>query len=176
MEFHETRLKGAFLILPERIQDERGYFARAWCSAEFAARGLTSCVSQINVGFSPNRGTLRGMHYQEHPHAEAKLVRCTRGAVWDVLVDLRPGSPTRGEWFGAELTADNAHMLFAPQGFAHGYQTLHDDTEVMYLTSAPYVPSAARGVRYNDPLFGISWPLPPQPVSQADESWPDYRH
>jgi dTDP-4-dehydrorhamnose 3,5-epimerase len=174
MEFRETKLKGAFLILLKRIEDERGYFARAWCSAEFAGRGLTSSISQINVGFSPSKGTLRGLHYQEAPHAESKLVRCTRGAIWDVIVDLRPGSPTRGQWVGAELTADNANMIFAPEGFAHGYQTLCDDTEVGYLTSQPYAPQAARGVRYNDPSLGIAWPLPPRLISRSDESWPDF--
>ena len=174
MEFKDTGLDGAFLIALRKIEDPRGYFARAWCSGEFAKRGLTSTVSQINVGFNPHKGTLRGLHYQQAPHAEAKVVRCTRGAVWDVIVDLRPGSPTRGRWFGAELTADSANMMYAPEGFAHGYQTLCDDSELSYLTSMPYAPDAARGVRYNDPVLNISWPLPPRLVSKADEGWPDY--
>jgi dTDP-4-dehydrorhamnose 3,5-epimerase len=174
MEFREIKLRGAFLIVLKRIEDERGYFARTWCATEFAKHGLTASVSQINSGFNPHKGTLRGLHFQDPPHAEAKLVRCTRGAVWDVIVDLRPESATRGQWFGSELTADNANMMFAPEGFAHGYQTLCDNTEVTYLTSATYAPAAARGVRYNDPSFGISWPLPPRLISRADEGWPDY--
>ena len=126
---------------------------------ELAKHGLTPNMAQLNVGFSHKQGTIRGLHYQVPPHAEAKFVRCTRGAIFDVIVDLRRDSPTRGQWFGAELTADNALMLYAPEGFAHGYQTLADDTEAYYLTSACYAPAAARGVRYNEPAFGIAWPL-----------------
>jgi dTDP-4-dehydrorhamnose 3,5-epimerase len=175
MKFEETRLRGAYLVRLERIVDDRGYFARSWCAAEFADRGLTASVSQMNVACNPKKGTLRGLHYQQPPHAEAKLVRCTKGAIWDVIVDIRLGSPTRGQWFGAELTADNADMLFSPEGFAHGYQTLLDDTEVSYLTSVPYAPSAASGVRYDDPSFRIDWPLPPRCVSKADQNWPTYQ-
>jgi dTDP-4-dehydrorhamnose 3,5-epimerase len=175
MDFIETRLKGAFLIRPQKIEDQRGYFARAWCCDEFASHGLVSAMSQLNIGFNHRKGALRGLHYQEKPHAEAKLVRCTRGAVFDVLVDLRPESATSGQWVAAELTADNADMLYAPEGFAHGYQALADGAEIYYLTSAPYAASAVRGVRYNDPALGIQWPLPVEVISEADQKWPDLR-
>src|ERR1700730_1642524 len=174
MEYIEARLKGAFLIHPRKIEDQRGYFARAWCCDEFASHGLVSAMSQLNIGFSHKKGALRGLHYQEAPHAEAKLVRCTRGAVFDVIVDLRPQSPTKGQWVAAELTADSADMIYAPEGFAHGYQTLTGDAEIYYLTSAPYAASAARGVRYNDLAFGIDWPLPVELTSEADQKWPDF--
>jgi dTDP-4-dehydrorhamnose 3,5-epimerase len=157
-----------------KIEDHRGFFARGWCQQEFSDQGLTSTMVQLNVGFSHKKGTIRGLHYQLPPHAEAKFVRCTRGAIFDVIVDLRPDSPTRGQWFGAELTAANTLMLYAPEGFAHGYQTLADDSEMYYLTSAFYAASSARGVRYNEPVFGISWPLAVSVVSDADASWPDY--
>lgn len=130
---------------------------------------------QLNVGFSHKKGTVRGMHYQDKPHQEAKLVRCTRGAIYDVIIDLCPDSPTRGQWYGAELTADNTTMLYAPEGFAHGYQTLADNTEMYYMTSATYASAAARGVRYNDPAFGIQWPLPVTVISDQDQKWPDHR-
>jgi dTDP-4-dehydrorhamnose 3,5-epimerase len=174
MEFAETTFAGAFLISMRKIEDHRGFFARGWCREEFSSHGLAPNMVQLNVGFSHKKGTVRGLHYQLPPHAEAKFVRCTRGAVFDVIVDVRPDSPTRGRWFGAELTAENALMLYAPEGFAHGYQTLADDTEAYYLTSAFYAASAARGVRYNDPAFGISWPIPVSVVSDADAAWPDY--
>jgi dTDP-4-dehydrorhamnose 3,5-epimerase len=175
MHFTETKLKGAFLISLRKIEDQRGYFARAWCTEELARQGLVSSMVQLNTAFSHTSGTIRGLHYQEAPHAEAKLVRCTRGAVFDAIVDLRPGSPTRGQWVGAELSADNSFMLYAPEGFAHGYQTLQDATELCYLTSATYAPSAARGVRYDDPSFGIEWPLPASIISDADQKWPDLK-
>jgi len=174
MEFTETKLNGAFLIGLDRIEDDRGFFARGWCRDEFAAHGLTPDMVQLNVGFSHKKGTLRGLHFQDPPHQEAKLVRCTHGAIFDVVVDLRTGSPTRRQWFGAELTAENALMLYAPEGCAHGYLTLADDTETYYLTSVHYVASAARGVRYNEPAFAISWPIPIEVISDADENWPDY--
>ena len=174
MEFTETKLKGAFLIGLQKIEDHRGFFARGWCRDEFATHGLNPDMVQLNVGFSHKKGTLRGLHYQDPPHQEAKLVRCTRGAIFDVIVDLRSGSPTRGQWFGAELTAENALMMYAPEGFAHGYQTLTDDTETYYFTSGYYAAPAAKGVRYNEPAFGISWPLPVAVISDADERWPDY--
>jgi dTDP-4-dehydrorhamnose 3,5-epimerase len=174
MEFIETKLSGAFLVSLQKIEDRRGFFARGWCRDEFSEHGLTSDMTQLNVGFSHRRGTLRGLHYQVPPHQEAKLIRCTRGAIFDVIVDLRPDSPTRGRWFGAELTDENALMVYVPEGFAHGYQTLTDNTETYYLTSARYAASAARGVRYNEPAFGISWPLPVSVVSDADAGWPDY--
>jgi dTDP-4-dehydrorhamnose 3,5-epimerase len=174
MEFTSTPLAGAFVVSLKRIEDDRGFFARGWCRDEFAAHGLVRDMTQLNVGFSHRKGTVRGLHFQLPPHAEAKFVRCTRGAVFDVIVDLRPESPTRGGWFGAELTADNGLMLYAPEGFAHGYQTLADDTETYYLTSSAYAAGSARGVRYDDPAFGIVWPVPVTVVSDADGRWPDY--
>jgi dTDP-4-dehydrorhamnose 3,5-epimerase len=173
MEFTKTRLRGAFLIGFNRIEDHRGFFARGWCCEEFAKHGLPDMV-QLNVAFSHKQGTLRGLHYQEPPHQESKLARCTRGAIFDVIVDLRPGSPTRREWIGLELTAQNGLMLYAPEGCAHGYQTLTDDAEMYYMTSTRYSPAAARGVRHDDPAFGIAWPLPVSAISEADEQWPDY--
>lgn len=175
MLFTATKLPGAFLISLRTIDDDRGFFARGWCGEELALHGLAPNMAQMNVGFSHKRGTLRGMHYQLPPHAEGKLVRCTRGAIFDVIVDLRRDSPTLGQWVGAELTADNRLMLYAPEGCAHGYLTLADDTEAYYLTSSPYAPSAARGVRYSDPAFGIAWPEPVAVISEADDRWPDYR-
>jgi len=174
MEFVETKLAGAFLVSLRKIVDDRGFFARGWCQDEFSHHGLIANMVQLNVGFSHKKGTVRGLHYQVPPHQEAKFVRCTRGAIFDVIVDLRAHSPTRGQWFGAELTADNALMVYAPEGFAHGYQTMADDTETYYLTSARYAAAAARGLRYNEPAFGISWPLPVSVVSDADAGWPPY--
>ena len=174
MEFTETALKGVFLIDLKRIEDHRGFFARGWCRDEFAGHGLNPNMVQLNLGFNYRKGTLRGLHYQDPPQQEAKLVRCTRGAIFDVFVDLRPTSPTRGQWFGAELSSDNTRMLYAPEGFAHGYQTLTDDTEMYYMTSGSYLAAAVRGVRYNEPAFGISWPLPVAAISEADEKWPAY--
>jgi len=174
MEFIETKLKGAFLVSIRKIEDRRGFFARGWCEEELASHGLTAHMVQLNVAFSSTKGTLRGLHYQAPPYQEAKLVRCTRGAIFDVMVDLRPESPTHRQWFGAELSADNALMLYVPEGFAHGYQTLVDNTEMYYLTSARYAADAASGVRYNDPAFDISWPLAVSVISDADAGWPDY--
>lgn len=176
MIFTPTRLPGAYLIDLEKHVDERGFFARAWCQREFAAHGLTARVVQCNLSYNPRKGTLRGMHYQVAPHAEAKLVRCIRGAIYDVIIDLRPDSPTYMQWLGVELTADNRRLLFVPEGFAHGFQTLADDTEVFYQVSAFYHPEAERGVRWNDPLFGIVWPEVEQRlISPKDQSWPDYQ-
>jgi dTDP-4-dehydrorhamnose 3,5-epimerase len=174
MEFTETKLKGAFLVSVRRIEDHRGFFARGWCRDELSNHGLASNMVQLNIGFSHKKGTVRGLHYQLPPHQEAKLARCTRGAIFDVIVDLRRDSATRGQWFGAELTAENALMVYAPEGFAHGYQTMVDNTEMYYLTSAVYAVQAARGVRYNEPSFGISWPLPVDVISDVDRAWPDY--
>ena len=175
MIFRETSLKDAFIIEPERIEDERGFFARAWCKKEFEAHGLNPCVVQINLSFSKKRSTLRGMHYQGVPHQEAKLFRCIRGAIYDVIIDLRPASPTYLKWIGVELTADNRKMLYVPEGFAHGYQTLVDNTEVLYPVSQFHSPESERGVRWNDPTFGIEWPDRDNVViSQKDESWPGY--
>jgi dTDP-4-dehydrorhamnose 3,5-epimerase len=175
MDFIETRLADACLIALKRIEDYRGFFARGFCRDELAAYGLNPNMTQLNIGHSHKRGTLRGLHFQIAPHEEAKLVRCSRGAVFDVIVDLRPTSETYGQWFGAELTAHNGLMLYAPEGFAHGYETLSDDTEAYYLTSAPYAPSAARGIRYDDPAFAIDWPIPVAVISEADRTWPDYQ-
>jgi len=175
MEFTETRLKGAYLVRLKRIEDHRGFFARGFCRDQFLAHGLNANMLQLNIGFSHTKGTLRGLHFQEAPHAEAKFVRCTRGAIHDVIVDVRANSPTRGQWIGVELTADNGTMLYAPEGFAHGYQTFVDNSEMYYLTSAPYSSTASKGVRFDDPAFGIEWPLPVSVISDPDRTWPDYR-
>jgi dTDP-4-dehydrorhamnose 3,5-epimerase len=174
MEFTEAKLSGAYLIRLRKIEDQRGFFARGWCRDEFAKHGLNSNMLQLNIGFTHKRGTVRGLHYQEAPHAEAKFVRCTRGALFDVIVDLRLDSPTRGQWAGFELTAESGNMVYVPEGFAHGYQTLADDTEMYYLTSAFYAAPSARGVRYNDPTLGITWPLPVSVISDPDQKWPDF--
>jgi len=176
MIFTPTELNGAYLVGLKRIEDVRGFFARAWCRKEFTDHGLNPDLEQINVAFSHRRGTLRGMHFQESPHAEAKLVRCTRGALYDVIIDLRPASPTFRRWLGVELTADNRQMLYVPEGSAHGYQTLADETEMYYQTTEFYVPQAARGVRYNDPAFAVKWPLPVAVISEADQKWPDFHY
>ncbi|HEY9568969.1 MAG TPA: dTDP-4-dehydrorhamnose 3,5-epimerase [Thalassobaculum sp.] len=172
MQFRETRLPGAYVVEMQPFTDERGQFARAWCSEEFARRGLMAEFVQSNVSINPKTGTLRGLHWQEPPYAEVKLVRCVRGAVWDVIVDLRPRSPTYGEWIGVELSTDRFKMLYVPEGFAHGFQVLDDETEVNYLVSAPYAAHAARGIRYDDPAIGVRWPLPVTSISEADRSWP----
>ena len=172
--FTDTELPGAYVIELDRREDARGFFARLWCEREFAAHGLNSRVAQINVGRSTKRGTIRGLHYQLAPSQEAKTVRCTQGAMYDAIVDLRPDSPTYRRWFGLELTADNHRMLYVPEGCAQGYQTLVDDTEMCYQTSQFYAPESARGVRYDDPAFGIRWPLAVTSISDADRSWPDY--
>ena len=168
MIFTETVLSGAFVVELDPMQDERGFFARSWCQQEFAARGLNPNLVQCNISFNKKRGTLRGMHYQEKPHEEAKLVRCTRGAIYDVIIDLRPDSPTHRRWFGAELTADNYRMLYVPEGFAHGFQTLEDDSEVFYQMSVAHHPDAARGVRFDNPEFAIAWPIVDIIISPRD--------
>ena len=173
MRFLETRVAGAYLIEPEPIADERGFFARTWCAEEFAAHGLNPGLSQANISFNHRKGTLRGLHYQQAPDEEAKLVRCTRGGIWDVAVDLRPGSPTYRAWFGAELTAGNRAMLYVPEGCAHGFLTLTDAAEVAYQMSAPYAAGSARGVRYDDPAFGIEWPGEVVVINQRDRGYPD---
>lgn len=175
MIFKETKLKGAFIIEPQKLTDERGFFARGWCQKEFELHGLVPRVVQANISFNYKKGTLRGLHYQVAPYQETKLVRCTRGAIYDVVVDLRPESPTYRKWVGAELTATNHHMLFVPQGFAHGYQTLEDESEVFYQVSEFYTPGAERGARYNDPAFEIQWPLEVSVISGKDASWADFR-
>jgi dTDP-4-dehydrorhamnose 3,5-epimerase len=175
MQFFKTKVQGACLIDLERREDERGFFARSWCTKEFASNGLNPGVVQINVGYTIKKAGLRGMHYQLPPNWEAKTVRCVRGAVFDVVVDLRPDSPTHKQWDGFELTCDNHRMLYIPEGCAHGYQTLMDASELEYLTTAFYAPESARGVRFDDPAFAINWPLPIGVISQADRSWPDYK-
>jgi len=169
--FAETKLEGAFVIEPERLGDERGFFARTWCRREFEAHGLNPRLVQCNVSFNRKKGTLRGMHYQAAPHEEAKLVRCTMGAIYDVIIDLRPDSPTFRQWTAVELTEDNRCMLYVPEGFAHGFQTLENDTEVLYQMSEFYHPESARGVRWDDPAFGIEWPIEQLTISSRDRSY-----
>jgi len=172
MIFQETPLAGAFVIDPERITDGRGYFARTWCVAEFAAHGLSTALVQCNTSFNTQRGTLRGMHFQIDPHPEIKLVRCTRGGIFDVIVDLRPDSPTCHRWVGVELSPENGRLLYIPAGFAHGFQTLHDATEVAYQMSEFFHPESARGVRWNDPKLAITWPLAAVNLSEKDRQYP----
>ena len=174
MRFEEFGIAGAFLLTPERRSDDRGYFARIYCEQELAGRGLIGGLVQVNTGFSPRVGTLRGMHYQMAPHSEVKIMRCVRGVAYDVIVDLRPASPTFKAWCGVELRADSGQMLYAPEGTAHGYLTLADDTELIYFTNKPYAPESARGLHYADPAFSIDWPGGIHLVSQADQSWPAF--
>jgi dTDP-4-dehydrorhamnose 3,5-epimerase len=174
MRFTSTPLTGAYLVEITKIGDERGFFGRSWCRREMAEHGLDGEIAQVNTSFSRARGTLRGLHFQIAPHRESKLVRCTRGAIFDVIVDLRPESPTYRQWFGAELTADNHIALYSPKGFAQGFITLQDDTEITYFASDPYAPGKDRGVRWNDPQFGIQWPLQPVVISDKDREWPDF--
>ena len=175
MIFIETNLKGAFVIETENIDDKRGFFARTWCKKEFEDHDLVSIMMQSNTAFKKKRGTLRGMHYQVLPHEESKLVRCIRGSIYDVIIDLRLASPTYKQWFGVELTADNHKMLYVPEGFAHGYQTLEDNTEVFYLVSEFYSPKHERGIRWNDPIFNIKWPeVHDIIISDKDRNLPDY--
>ena len=173
MIFTETRLPGAFTIDVEPHEDERGFFARVWDGEELAAHGLDARVSQSSIAYNHVAGTLRGLHFQLPPHAESKLVRCTRGAIWDVIVDLRPGSPTYLEWAAVELTEENRRTLYVPEEFAHGYQTLADGSEVWYQMSAPYAPEAARGLRFDDERLAIDWPPAERRViSERDLAWP----
>jgi len=174
MKFIETKLRGAFSIIPDRLEDERGFFARAFCRHEFEEHGLNPDLVQCNISFNKIKGTLRGMHYQTNPHAEAKLVRCTAGAICDVIIDLRPESSTFKQWFLTQLSEKNHQMLYVPEGFAHGYQTLVQQTEVFYQVSAFYHPASERGVRWNDPAFTIEWPLPITAVSKKDASYSDW--
>lgn len=174
MIFTPTLLKDAFIIDIEKREDARGFFARAWCADEFAQHGLDTTLAQCSISFNHRCGTLRGMHWQAEPHGEVKVVRCTAGAIYDVIVDVRPESPTYQKWIGVELSASNRRMLYIPKGFAHGFQTLADETEVFYFISAFYAPDAARGARYNEPAFAIDWPLPISIIAAKDETWPDY--
>ncbi len=174
MRFIDTPLAGACVVELEPFEDDRGFFARAWCRKEFEAHGLEPEVVQANLSYNRSAGTLRGMHYQVAPYEETKLVRCIRGALYDVIVDLRPESPTYKQWYGVELTADNRRALFVPRGFAHGFLTLADETEAFYQVSEYYAPGAERGLRYDDPAFGIRWPGPVKVISEKDASWPDF--
>jgi len=174
MQFTETILKGAFVIELERIEDNRGFFARTFCRTEFQTHRLNADLVQCSISFNRRRGTLRGMHFQVAPHAELKLVRCTRGAVYDVILDLRPQSPTFARWVAVELSAENRRMLYIPEGLAHGFQSLVDDTELFYQITEYYAPECSRGVRWNDPAFQIRWPFEPSVISERDRTHPDF--
>lgn len=174
MKFGETQLPGAYIIDLERREDSRGFFSRVWCQKEFEQHGLASTVVQANTSFNVRAGTLRGMHYQAAPYQEIKLVRCTRGALYDVIIDLRPDSATYKRWIGVELTAENCRMLYVPANFAHGFITLEDNTDVHYLVSEFYTPGYERGLRWNDPAFGIEWPYTIAVISDKDAGWPDF--
>ena len=174
MLFLETKLNGAFTIDVQRIEDSRGFFARAFCKREFEQRGLNPAILQCNVSFNPQKGTLRGMHYQQEPFREVKVVRCIAGAIFDAIVDLRPDSSTYRQWTGVELSAQNGRSLYVPEGFAHGYLTLTENTEVFYQVSEFYSPGYERGIRWNDPAFRIQWPIEPLIISPKDASHPDF--
>jgi dTDP-4-dehydrorhamnose 3,5-epimerase len=174
MIFHETKLPGVFEIRLEPHADDRGFFARSWCQREFEQRGLSSAVAQCNIAFNEKRGTLRGLHYQAAPHPEIKLVRCTQGAIYDVVVDLRPESPAFKKWIGVVLTPANRHMIYVPAGCGHGLLTLEDRTEVFYQMSEFYYPELSRGARWNDPAFQIEWPAQPVVMSERDRAYLDF--
>ncbi|WP_339736407.1 dTDP-4-dehydrorhamnose 3,5-epimerase [uncultured Sunxiuqinia sp.] len=174
MRFIETALKGAFVIEINQITDERGFFGRSWCKREMEEHGLNGNVVQANTSFSKTKGTLRGMHYQKHPHEETKLIRCTKGAIYDVIVDLRKDSPTYLKWFGIELSETNYKMLYVPEKFAHGFITLTDDAEVTYLVTEFYTPGAEAGLRFDDPTLKIDWPLEATVISEKDSQHPDF--
>lgn len=174
MIFHETPLPGVLIIEPQRREDERGYFARLFCRDELRTAGIELEIQQCNESFNHRRGTLRGLHYQAAPFAEQKIVSCLRGAVYDVALDLRKDSPTFGQWHAVELTSENRRMLYMPEGIAHGFQTLSDETELFYQMGQSYSPAHARGIRYDDPQFQIAWPEPVTVISERDRSWPDY--
>jgi dTDP-4-dehydrorhamnose 3,5-epimerase len=171
VKFSPTPLAGAWIVDPMPIEDERGFFARSFCQEEFRAHGLDPAVAQCNVSFNRRRGTLRGLHFQAPPHEEAKLVRCTRGTIWDVIVDIRADSPTRHRWFALELNEENRRALYVPRGFAHGFQTLADDSEVLYQMSEFYHPESARGLRWDDPVLAIKWPIAHPVISERDRSY-----
>lgn len=174
MKFIETNLSGSYVIELDKLEDDRGFFARIFCKNEFGALGLNSEIVQINNSFSAVKGTLRGMHYQLQPKAEDKIVRCIRGSLYDVIIDLRENSSTFGKWFGIELSAENRKMLYVPKGFAHGFITLENDTEVFYLVTEYYTPEYERGIRWNDPKFNINWPIIPTNISDKDRNHPDF--
>ena len=173
MIFHSTELAGAWLIEPELVSDDRGAFARTWCAKEFEERSLNPHLAQCNISINRSQGTVRGMHFQREPHAETKLVRCTRGAIFDVIVDLRPESPTYRRWRGFELSATNHRSLYIPERFAHGFQTLTDDSEVFYQMSREYHAASSTGVRWNDPAVAVEWPREVALISQRDLTWPE---
>jgi dTDP-4-dehydrorhamnose 3,5-epimerase len=175
MKFVETKLKGSFIIDPERLEDERGFFARSWCQREAKQYGLEPEWLQCNISYNKSKGTMRGMHYQAAPFEEAKLVRCTMGAICDVIIDLRPDSATFKKWMAVELSSANRRMLYIPEGFAHGFLTLQDQSEVFYQMSEFYVPELARGVRWNDPAFGIEWPISVSVMTDKDRTFPDFQ-
>lgn len=174
MKSHGTPVEGALVIAPECRGDDRGFFARLFCEREFAAAGLVSRFVQVNNSFTARRGTLRGLHYQLPPAAEVKLVRCVRGAMFDVVVDLRPDSPSYGRWSGADLTEANRAMMYVPEGCAHGFVTLSDEVETLYFVSAPHTPALERGLRFDDPWLGIRWPIQATAMSDKDRSWPGF--
>jgi len=174
MIFTETKLKGAFLVEVKKIEDERGFFGRAWCQQEFEDHGLNGKVCQLNTSFSKHKGTIRGMHYQVDPYQETKFIRCTRGAIFDVMIDLRPESPTFLQWVGNVLTADNYAMAYVPENFAHGFITLEENSEVYYPVTQFYTPGAERGFRYNDPTFNVEWPVEALHVSEKDMGHADF--
>lgn len=174
MKFFETKLSGSFVIDIEPHKDERGFFARSWCEDEFEQQGLNPRLAQCNISFNKKKGTLRGMHYQAAPYPEAKLVRCTRGAIYDVIIDLREDSPTYKQWLATELTAGNHRALYIPEYFAHGFQTLVDRSEVFYQMSEIYHPECARGIRWNDPAFAIFWPVENKIISPHDKEYADF--
>jgi len=174
MIFTETKLKGAYVLDIEKLEDERGFFARSWCRREFESHSLNPQLVQCNISFNSHKGTMRGMHYQVKPYEEAKLIRCTMGSVYDVIVDIRPHSPSFKQYLGIILTHGNYKMLYVPEGFAHGFLTLEDNTEVFYQMSEFYAPDHARGFRWNDPVFGIEWPEDVQVISNRDRDYPDF--
>jgi dTDP-4-dehydrorhamnose 3,5-epimerase len=174
MLFTETEIRGAFILDAEQIADERGFFARSWARDEFEAHGLKPDLAQCNLSYNHRKGTVRGMHWQAAPHAETKLVRCTQGGMYDVIIDLRPDSPTYLRWVGVELTAENRRALYIPEGCGHGFQTLADATEVFYMITEYYTPAAARGMRWNDPAINVTWPLAVTVISERDAQYPDF--
>jgi dTDP-4-dehydrorhamnose 3,5-epimerase len=176
VQFHKTALRDAWLIHLEPACDPRGFFARTFCVHEFTVHGLESHYPQHSISLTARKGTLRGMHYQRQPHAEVKLVRCVKGIIWDVIVDIRSNSPTYRHWQGFELSSSNRHQLYIPKGFAHGFQTLSDEVEVNYLISELYTPEATCGIRYNDPAIDIVWPLPVSEISEQDLHWPNFKN
>ena len=174
--FTETKLKGAFIVDPQKFEDERGFLSRSFSAKEFEGRGLNPRIAECNISFSKKRYTVRGMHFQHPPFAQAKLVRCTKGAVYDVIIDLRPDSPTFKQWVGEELTAENRRMLYVPEGFAHGFQTLEENTEVFYQITNFYNPDSEGGVRWNDPVFGIEWRATDGvTINARDQNYPDFK-